>query len=48
MRLLEDSLAETMLSGQVKAGDTAIVDVNDDGQVRVAQSEPRLLLSTVA
>ncbi len=48
MRLLEDSLAEAMLSGQVKAGDTAIVDVDDDGQVRVAKSEQRLLLSTVA
>jgi len=48
MRLLEDSLAEAMLSGQVKAGDTAIVDVDDDAQVRVVKSEKRLLLSTVA
>jgi len=32
MRLLEDSLAEAMLSGQ--NGDTAIVDVGDDGEVR--------------
>lgn len=48
MRLLEDSLAEAILSGQVKDGDTAIVDVDDDGQVRVVQSEKRLLLSSVA
>ena len=48
MRLLEDSLAEAMLSGQVKDGDTAIVDVDDDGEVRVVKSEKRLLLSSVA
>lgn len=44
MRLLEDSLAEAMLSGQVTEGDTAIVDVDDDGQVRVQKSEKRELL----
>ncbi|MDF5713616.1 MAG: ATP-dependent Clp protease ATP-binding subunit [Rhizonema sp. NSF051] len=44
MRLLEDSLAEAMLSGQVAEGDTAIVDVDDDGQVRVQKSEKRELL----
>jgi len=43
MRLLEDSLAEAMLSGQIKNGDTAIV-VNDDGEVRVVKSESELLL----
>jgi ATP-dependent Clp protease ATP-binding subunit ClpC len=49
MRLLEDSLAEAMLSGQVKEGDTAFVDVDDDAQVKVMKSEKReLLLSTVA
>ena len=48
MRLLEDSLAEAMLSGQIKNGDTAIVDVGDDGEVRVVKSEKReLLLSSV-
>ncbi len=35
MRLLEDSLAEAMLSGQVGDGDKAIVDVDDNGQVKV-------------
>ncbi|HEY9815478.1 MAG TPA: AAA family ATPase, partial [Candidatus Obscuribacterales bacterium] len=39
MRLLEDSLAEEILSGRVKEGDTAVVDVDDDGQVRVSSSE---------
>ncbi|MCT7950744.1 ATP-dependent Clp protease ATP-binding subunit [Ancylothrix sp. C2] len=35
MRLLEDVLAEEILSGKVKEGDTAIVDVNEEGQVKV-------------
>jgi ATP-dependent Clp protease ATP-binding subunit ClpC len=49
MRLLEDSLAEAMLSGQIKDGDAAMVDVDDDGQVRVVKSEQReLLLSSAA
>ncbi len=48
MRLLEDSLAEAMLSGQIKDGDTAIVDVGDDGEVQVVKSEKReLMLSSV-
>ncbi|GAB1539478.1 hypothetical protein NUACC21_21450 [Scytonema sp. NUACC21] len=44
MRLLEDSLAEAMLSGAIAEGDTAIVDVDDDGQVTVQKSEQRELL----
>jgi ATP-dependent Clp protease ATP-binding subunit ClpC len=45
---LEDSLAEAILSGQIGEGDTAIVDVDDDGQVRVQKSEkPELLLANV-
>jgi ATP-dependent Clp protease ATP-binding subunit ClpC len=44
MRLLEDSLAEEILSGRVKDGDTAIVDVDEDGQVKVLQGEKRELL----
>ncbi|MBW4683565.1 MAG: ATP-dependent Clp protease ATP-binding subunit [Komarekiella atlantica HA4396-MV6] len=44
MRLLEDSLAEALLSSQIIDGDTAIVDVDDDGQVRVQKSEKRELL----
>jgi len=49
MRLLEDSLAEAMLSGQIKDGDSAIVDVDDDGQVKVSKLEKRdLVLSSVS
>jgi ATP-dependent Clp protease ATP-binding subunit ClpC len=44
MRLLEDSLAEEILSGRVKSGDVAIVDIDDDGQVQVRQGEKRELL----
>ncbi len=48
MRLLEDSLAEAMLSGQVGDGDTAVMDVDDDGQVQVLLGEqPTLLLQPV-
>ncbi len=44
MRLLEDSLAEEILSGRIKDGDTAVVDVADDGNVRVLPGERRELL----
>ncbi|URE37808.1 ATP-dependent Clp protease ATP-binding subunit clpA [Musa troglodytarum] len=35
MRLLEDSMAEKMLAGEIKEGDSAIVDVDADGNVTV-------------
>uniref|UniRef100_A0A7N0SZM8 Uncharacterized protein n=1 Tax=Kalanchoe fedtschenkoi TaxID=63787 RepID=A0A7N0SZM8_KALFE len=35
MRLLEDSMAEKMLSGEIKEGDSVIVDVDADGNVIV-------------
>ena len=35
MRLLEDSLAEEVLSEKIMAGDTAVVDVDEDGKVKV-------------
>ncbi|MCP9849048.1 ATP-dependent Clp protease ATP-binding subunit [Cyanobium sp. Morenito 9A2] len=35
MRLLEDSLAEEFLSGRLKDGDSALVDVNEDKQVYI-------------
>jgi ATP-dependent Clp protease ATP-binding subunit ClpC len=35
MRLLEDSLAEEVLSGKIKSGDSAVVDVTDEGKVVV-------------
>ena len=44
MRLLEDSLAEEILSGRIQEGDTAVVDVDDDGKVQVLSGEQRELL----
>nr|AIM41271.1 chloroplast ATP-dependent Clp protease chaperone protein [Nicotiana benthamiana] len=35
MRLLEDSMAEKMLAGEIKEGDSVIVDVDSDGNVTV-------------
>lgn len=35
MRLLEDSMAEKMLAGEIKAGDSAIIDVDPEGNVTV-------------
>ncbi|MBV9387883.1 MAG: ATP-dependent Clp protease ATP-binding subunit [Chroococcidiopsidaceae cyanobacterium CP_BM_ER_R8_30] len=43
MRLLEDAIAEAILSGHIQDGDTAVVDVNQDGEVWVEQQEQRLL-----
>jgi len=45
MRLLEDVLAEEMLSGKLKEGQSAIVDVDENGVVKVlpgGESEPKL------
>jgi ATP-dependent Clp protease ATP-binding subunit ClpC len=39
MRLLEDSLAEEVLSEKIKAGDTAVVDVAEDGKIKVLLGE---------
>jgi ATP-dependent Clp protease ATP-binding subunit ClpC len=49
MRLLEDSLAEEMLSGKIKEQDVIMVDVNEDGQVAVIHSDktPELLPQAV-
>jgi len=38
MRLLEDSLAEEFLSGRLKDGDAALVDVNEEKQVVIRQT----------
>jgi ATP-dependent Clp protease ATP-binding subunit ClpC len=48
MRLLEDSLAEEILSGRIKNGDVAVVDVDTEGQVKVLQGEKRELLPQAA
>jgi ATP-dependent Clp protease ATP-binding subunit ClpC len=42
MRLLEDSLAEEILTGKVREGATVIVDVDDDGKVFVRNETPVL------
>ena len=39
MRLLEDSLSEEILMEKVKPGDTAVVDVGQDGKVKVLIGE---------
>lgn len=35
MRLLEDSLAEEVLTGRIKAGDSAVVDIAEDKKIKV-------------
>lgn len=44
MRLLEDSLAEEFLSGKLREGDTAVVDIGEEGKVQVLAQEKRELL----
>jgi len=45
MRLLEDVLAEEILSGRVGEGDTALVDVDEDKKIVVSpQDRPKILL----
>ncbi len=48
MRLLEDVLAEEILSGRIKDGDTAIIDVTEDGQIKASRGEQRELVLTPA
>nr|YP_009296510.1 Clp protease ATP binding subunit [Thorea hispida]AOM65445.1 Clp protease ATP binding subunit [Thorea hispida]ARX95814.1 Clp protease ATP binding subunit [Thorea hispida]UNJ79104.1 Clp protease ATP binding subunit [Thorea hispida] len=46
MRLLEDSLAEEVLSGKIKNGDSAVVDVTDKGDVIVLLGQKLELLQS--
>nr|YP_009296677.1 Clp protease ATP binding subunit [Apophlaea sinclairii]AOM65817.1 Clp protease ATP binding subunit [Apophlaea sinclairii] len=46
MRLLEDSLAEQVLSQKIKAGDNAVVDIASDGQVKVLLGEKLELIKS--
>ncbi|MGB5961245.1 MAG: ATP-dependent Clp protease ATP-binding subunit [Coleofasciculaceae cyanobacterium] len=48
MRLLEDVLAEQILSGGIKDGDTALIDVDESGNVTVGAGEKRELLPQAA
>jgi ATP-dependent Clp protease ATP-binding subunit ClpC len=47
MRLLEDVLAEEILSGRVQEGNLALVDIDEDGKVKVTPQEKRELLVQV-
>jgi ATP-dependent Clp protease ATP-binding subunit ClpC len=44
-RLLEDSLAEAMLSGQIQTGDTAFVDLDEEGRVVVKPKQSELVVA---
>ncbi|KAI3915583.1 hypothetical protein MKX01_015408 [Papaver californicum] len=44
MKLLEDSMADKMLGGEIREGDSVIIDVDGDGNVRVlGGSSPQLV-----
>jgi ATP-dependent Clp protease ATP-binding subunit ClpC len=47
-RLLEDCLTEEILNGRLKNGDTIVVDVDDDGQIKALQGDKRELLPPAA
>lgn len=42
MRLLEDNLAQAILSGDISEGDTARVDADDDGNILVGEASKQL------
>ncbi|MEM9162236.1 MAG: ATP-dependent Clp protease ATP-binding subunit [Cyanobacteria bacterium P01_F01_bin.4] len=44
-RLIEDYLAEALLADTIQDGDTAIFDLNDDGQVQVRSAKQPALVS---
>jgi len=46
MRLLEDSMAERMLAGEIKEGDSAIIDIDSEGAVTVLNGETGTASST--
>ncbi len=48
MRLLEDSMAERMLMGDIKAGDSVIIDVDADGQINVLNGDKKMTSSISA
>jgi ATP-dependent Clp protease ATP-binding subunit ClpC len=41
MRLLEDNLAEAILSGDIQDGDTALIDVDEDNNVQLSSAESK-------
>ena len=44
MRLLEDSLAEAILSGRVNDGDNALIDIDEDGNTTVTPVKEQVLV----
>ncbi|HEY9858510.1 MAG TPA: AAA family ATPase, partial [Candidatus Obscuribacterales bacterium] len=47
-RLLEDALAEAILSGRIYSGAIAVVDVGEDGQVQVHSEVQAALIPAIA
>jgi ATP-dependent Clp protease ATP-binding subunit ClpC len=45
MRLLEDVLAEEILSGRLEEGDTAVADIDEEGKVKIILGEKQQLLA---
>ena len=39
-RTIEDALAEALLAGHIQSGDTAVMEIDDDGQVQVRRVQP--------
>ena len=44
MRLLEDSLAEAILTGNINDGDNALVDIDEDGKTKVSSVQQQVLV----
>ncbi|NET57331.1 MAG: ATP-dependent Clp protease ATP-binding subunit [Symploca sp. SIO2E6] len=44
MRLLEDNLAEAMLSGQIQDGETVVIDIDAQGEVKILPSKQQELV----
>jgi ATP-dependent Clp protease ATP-binding subunit ClpC len=42
MRLLEDNLAQAILSGEISEGDTACVDADEEGNILVGEAKKQL------
>ena len=47
-RLVEDNLAEAILASQLQSGDTAVFDIDDDGQVQVYPQPLSVLTGTAS
>ena len=47
MRLLEDSLAEAILSGEINDGDRAVVDINEDNRTVISATEQSALVEAI-